>query len=63
MCNRDSNVDAWDVNYPIESSMADVVVGLIVQDLTRSLAIEGDDVNDASNDRKETPRYDNRRRR
>ncbi len=51
-CNIDSTVEAWDSEYPIESSMTDIVVDLIVKELTRSLGIPGDNINDASDGRR-----------
>lgn len=50
-CNN-SGGDAWDADYPIEGAMADMVVELIVKDLTRALQIPGDVQNDASDDRR-----------
>ena len=53
MCNaKDLTTDVWDIDYPIESSMADVVVDLIVRDLTRSFGIPIDQNNNASEDGK-----------
>jgi hypothetical protein len=43
--------DFWDTNYPVENSMADVIIELLVKDLTRSLGIPGDKINDADDDR------------
>tara|TARA_R110002020_G_scaffold100855_1_gene238051 strand:+ start:18327 stop:19004 length:678 start_codon:yes stop_codon:yes gene_type:complete len=53
MCNETNMLtpDAWDIDYPIEGAMADVVVELIVKDLTRTLQIPGDIHNDAADDR------------
>ena len=48
---KDLTTDVWDIDYPIESSMADVVVELIVADLTKSLVVPGDKNNNASDDR------------
>jgi hypothetical protein len=45
-CNYEG-VDEWDVDYPIESAMSDIVVDLIVKDLTRSIQIPSDKINDA----------------
>jgi len=51
-CNaKDLTTDVWDIDYPIESSMADVVVELVVADLTKSLVVPGDKNNNASDDR------------
>ena len=49
-CNN-SGDDAWDVDYPIEGAMADMVVELIIKDLTRTLQIPGDIHNNAADDR------------
>jgi len=52
MCNEtDMSIDVWDIDYPIEGAMADVVVDLVMKDLTRSLAIPGDVINNATDDR------------
>tara|TARA_R110002049_G_scaffold231127_2_gene403466 strand:- start:67716 stop:68390 length:675 start_codon:yes stop_codon:yes gene_type:complete len=48
---KDLTTDVWDIDYPIESSMADVVVELVVADLTKSLVVPGDRNNNASDDR------------
>jgi hypothetical protein len=48
---KDLTTDVWDIDYPIESSMADVVVELVVADLTKSLVVPGDKNNNASDDR------------
>jgi hypothetical protein len=51
-CSYDSNKDKWDVDYPIESAMADIAVDLVVKELTRTLGIPGDNVNDATDGRR-----------
>lgn len=51
-CNEtDMSIDVWDIDYPIEGSMADKVIELIIADLTKSLVIPGDKNNNASDDR------------
>jgi hypothetical protein len=42
-----STIEAWDQDYPIESSMADPLINLIVQELAKTLAMPEDNVNDA----------------
>lgn len=60
-CTLDATKEAWDVDYPIESSMADIVITEIVKDLTKTLLIPEDKVNDSEDDREQT--YSNGRRR
>lgn len=43
--------EAWDVYYPMELSMIDMVVQMIVKDLAQSLAIPPDNKNDADDQR------------
>lgn len=50
-CNYDGSSEAWNNDYPIEAAMADVAVDLVVKELTRSLGIPGDMINDATDDR------------
>ena len=50
-CKLDSTIDAWDEQYPVESSMADIIVDLVVKDLTRALGIPGDKINDGADAR------------
>lgn len=50
-CNLDSSIDAWDDHYPIEAAMADIAIDLVVKELTRSLGIPSDNVNDATDGR------------
>jgi hypothetical protein len=51
-CVYDSTSDVWDLDYPIESAMADVAIDLVVKELTRSLGIPGDNINDATDERR-----------
>ena len=51
-CVLDNTVESWDNHYPIEAAMADVAVDLVVKELTRSLGIPHDNVNDASDERR-----------
>tara|TARA_R110000868_G_scaffold33860_3_gene122637 strand:- start:851 stop:1552 length:702 start_codon:yes stop_codon:yes gene_type:complete len=62
MCNVDLTKEAWEDEYPIEASMSDMVVQMIVQDLTRSLGIPGDNTNDAADDRQVSTTRSNARR-
>lgn len=50
-CNINTSIEAWDEDYPIEAAMADIAVDLVVKELTRSLGIPGDKVNDATDAR------------
>jgi|TARA_R110002051_G_scaffold309599_1_gene382304 hypothetical protein len=50
-CTIDDNNEVWDNHYPIESAMADVAIDMVVKELTRTLSIPGDNVNDASDGR------------
>lgn len=50
-CSVDQTLDVWDIDYPIEEAMADAVVDLVVKDLTRSLGIPEDKINDAQDGR------------
>tara|TARA_R100000541_G_scaffold50758_1_gene58066 strand:+ start:11010 stop:11678 length:669 start_codon:yes stop_codon:yes gene_type:complete len=50
-CNLDNSIEAWDDQYPMESAMVDIAVDLVVKELTRSLSIPGDNVNDSSDGR------------
>ena len=50
MCGVDLTKEAWDDSYPIEAAMADAVIQLIVQDLTKSMLIPTDNNNNASDD-------------
>ena len=50
-CSVDQTLDKWDIDYPIEEAMADTVVDLVVKDLTRSLGIPEDKINDAQDGR------------
>ena len=52
-CNLDSSLESWDDEYPIEIAMADIVVDLIVKELSRALAIPGDKINNADDDRRQ----------
>jgi len=58
-CTYDNNVEVWDADYPVESAMSDVIVQMVVQDLTRSLQVPADVTNNASDDREEQalPQY------
>lgn len=51
VCKTDSSIDVWDIDYPVEIAMSDIIVGLIVDDLTKSFRIPGDKNNNASDDR------------
>jgi len=44
--------EAWDRAYPVELSMVDDIVKLVVQDLSRTLSIPDDSTNDADGERK-----------
>lgn len=46
------NVEPWDLYYPVESAMVDTIVDLVTKELTRSLGIPADKVNDAADDRR-----------
>ena len=46
-----NSVGSWDVYYPMELSMIDTVVGMIVKELSQSLAIPADEKNDADDQR------------
>jgi len=46
------NVEPWDLDYPVEVAMVDVITDLVVKELTRSLGIPEDRVNDATDERK-----------
>ena len=50
-CKKDTNLEAWDQNYPMESSMSDVVIGLVVGELSKTLAIPADKINDSADAR------------
>ena len=50
-CDADTNIDSWDAQYPVESAMSDVITDLIVKELTRSLSLPGDRINDAADAR------------
>jgi len=52
VCGVDSTKEAWDVDYPIESAMADTVVDLVVKDMIRAMAIPVDKDNDAADGRR-----------
>lgn len=47
-----STQEAWDAEYPIEAAMSDVAVDLVVKELTRTLGLPGDNVNDAADGRR-----------
>jgi|TARA_R110000744_G_scaffold41344_1_gene93645 hypothetical protein len=51
-CDYDSSVDSWDIEYPCELAMVDVMVELITKDLVKTLSIPGDNKNDALDDRR-----------
>jgi hypothetical protein len=46
-CGVDSTCDTWERQYPLDVSIIDDVIGLVVQDLSRSINIPKDDNNDA----------------
>lgn len=52
---RDNNnygeIDNWDLEYPVEASMVDEIIEMIVKDLTRAISIPSDEVNDAADER------------
>lgn len=50
-CGADTTCETWDRQYPLDISMTDDVIGLVVQDLGRSIKIPKDDENDAETDR------------
>jgi len=52
-CNLDSSLDVWDDQYPVESAMTDIIVDMVVKELTRSLGIPSDQINDATDDRRQ----------
>ena len=69
-CTYDGNPEAYDYDYPVEAAMSDMIVEMIVLDLTKSLQVPGDVTNNASDDREEQaipqyarPRQQQRRRR
>lgn len=47
----EANCEIWDRDYPVELSMADDIVQLVVQELSRTLQIPDDSVNDADGKR------------
>lgn len=64
MCNEnDSTLDVWDIDYPIEGAMSDMVVQMVVEDLTRSLSVPTDNNNNSSDDTEllSPPRYGRQR--
>lgn len=50
-CDSDPQIDSWDSQYPVESSMADAITDLVTKDLIKSLSLPGDRINDAADDR------------
>lgn len=46
-CNVDSTCEIWEREYPLEVSMIDDVVKMVVQDLGRSLQVPEDNANDS----------------
>lgn len=52
---RKQETDPWNTEYPIESSMADVVVNMVVQELTRTMSIPSDDLNNATDEKSPAP--------
>lgn len=46
-----SYIDPWDQDYPIESAMVDPLVNIIMQELTKTLSLPQDNVNDAEDAR------------
>jgi len=51
-CGVDNSIEYWDDEYPVEISMVDVIVQLVVKDLTRSLGIPSDKTNDSEDGRR-----------
>lgn len=52
-CDYDSSVsDEWDMEYPCEAAMIDVIVGLVIKDLMPAVQIPADNKNDAVDDRR-----------
>lgn len=49
--NVNPNVDPFEIEYPMEAGMADAAINMVVQELTRSLMLPGDEQNDATDDR------------
>jgi len=49
-CSVDSSCDIWKRQYPLDISMIDDVVGLVVQDLGKSLPVPEDTTNDAADE-------------
>jgi hypothetical protein len=49
-CTLDSSTDYWDQEYPLEGSMTDIVIDVIVKDLMRTYNIPEDNVNDATDE-------------
>jgi len=45
-----SAIDPWEEEYPVESAMADVLINMIVQELSRTKQIPGDDINNATDE-------------
>lgn len=69
-CTYNGNPEFYDYDYPVEAAMSDMIVEMIVLDLTKSLQVPGDVTNNASDDREEQaipqyarPRQQQRRRR
>tara|TARA_R110000772_G_scaffold62137_2_gene139640 strand:+ start:2988 stop:3671 length:684 start_codon:yes stop_codon:yes gene_type:complete len=48
----ETSCEIWDRDYPVELSMVDDIVKLVVQDLSRTLSIPDDSTNDADGERK-----------
>lgn len=47
-CDMDFALDDWEYEYPVEVPMIDTIIGLIVQDLVKSIQIPSDKINDAA---------------
>ncbi len=47
-CSEDFSLDDWEYEYPVESSMVETIVDLIVKDMTVSIQIPSDKTNDAA---------------
>ena len=52
-CDRDASLEPWDEDYPVEIAMSDVIVDLVVKELSRSLGLPVDKINDADDGRKQ----------
>jgi hypothetical protein len=49
--NSDGDIEPWDMDYPLEASMIDEIVEMIVKDLFNTIRLPGDNENDSSDER------------